>query len=119
MAPRDEGAIHDPGYGQEGSQIKHLGNDLYRYTIDTRRMMGGEGWWYFRCDSDDPDQLRAKLGRFTVREAPRALVDPATAPKTTISGYDALARTGTSNGWWFAVGVVAGVLLTSLVVKRS
>lgn len=36
----------DDGFGQKRSRIEHLGNGIYRYTIDTESFNAGEGKWH-------------------------------------------------------------------------
>ena len=128
MAPGADVAVHDPGFGQPGSKVETLGGGVYRGTVDTRGMMGGEGWWYLTNNTKDVADQRAKLGRFTVREHPRALVDRSwTAPIPVATSnyligldalsapYEALAMVGTPKVpkavWWLVAGVLLGVVL--------
>lgn len=122
LAPNSEVPFHDPGYGHENSQLEHLGGDVYRYTIDTRGMFGGEGWWYFTNDARDVRDQRAKLGRFNVREAPRSLVDRSWTPDVVVgadvadvaNGYEILAITSSPHASWFTLGAIAGALVLFL-----
>jgi hypothetical protein len=82
LAPHSDVAVHDPGLGDPESKIEREG-DLYYYTIDTRGMSGGLGWWYFVSEDPDVKKRRAKVGKFTVRSVPRALLErnaPAATP---------------------------------------
>lgn len=74
MPPNSNKAVHDPGAGKPGSRIKQNG-DLYSFALDTSLMEGGLGWWYFQSKDRDPSKGRAKVGRFVVRDVPRALID--------------------------------------------
>lgn len=80
LAPQSDVAVHDPGIGKDESQIKREG-DLCHYSIDTRGMRGGLGWWYFVSEDSDPTKRRAKVGRFIVRDVPRALLDRTEPPQ--------------------------------------
>lgn len=79
LPPKSETATHDPGFGAEDSLLEREGDDLYVYSIDTRDMHGGEGWWYFVSEDDDLKKRRAKVGKFIVRGVPRALLERRTA----------------------------------------
>jgi hypothetical protein len=97
LPPGGDAAVHDPGAGAVGTHIKRdEGSDLYHYSIDTRMMRGGLGWWHFVSEDADPSKRRAKVGKFTVRDVPRALLErekPAvhwTVPVPEDHGFDML-----------------------------
>lgn len=97
LAPGAWSAVRDLAFGEPGSKIERVDDGTYRRLVDTRGMRSGQGWWYFSSEND-PDPLagqRARVGRFTVRYAPRALVGGA--------------RLSTSQ--WVAVGVLAVVVV--------
>lgn len=70
LAPGDEVATEDPGFGEKGSKIKCTSPTSFRRAISTKGMRGGDGWWYFYSD----DLERARVGKFRVLDAPPALV---------------------------------------------
>lgn len=81
MPPQAQKAVHDPGFDAPDTLIKCEAPNLYYYTIDTRGMRGGIGWWYFYSEDDDYTKRRAKVGKFDVTDVPRALVDRDVKPE--------------------------------------
>jgi hypothetical protein len=75
LAPGSDEPFHDPGSGDIASRIIRDGN-LYSFWIDTRGMIGGEGWWHFYCDDPDISKHRSKIGKFIIRDdVPRMLFE--------------------------------------------
>lgn len=117
LPPKSENATHDPGFGVEGSLLEREGDDLYFYSVDTRGMHGGEGWWYFVSEDDDTKKRRAKVGKFTVRDVPRALLERHAAPVPTAAptqaheddGFDILGAVSEDDDGLSPTHVVVGL----------
>lgn len=75
LPPRTKKAVHDPGADHELTLIRREHGDLYYYTINTKQMPGGVGWWHFYSEDPDPAKCRAKVGTFVVRDVPAALLE--------------------------------------------
>jgi len=89
LAPESNIAVHDPGSAEIGTTIIRADDDRYAYWIDTARMRGGKGWWYFYSEDPDRSKRRAKVGTFIVRNTPRALIErPVRAPALSAVGSD-------------------------------
>lgn len=130
LPPNSDAAVHDPGVDMPGTEIQREGaGDLFFYSIDTRGMHGGLGWWYFVSEDDDASKRRAKVGKFLVRDVPRALTDrsyarPAAADRAyEADGFDLLGAVDSSEPEMprglvgAAIGAAAVAVLVALVKR--
>jgi hypothetical protein len=112
LSPQSKQATHDPGAHEVDSKIENSG-DLYYYSIDTRGMRGGLGWWYFVSDDEDPSKRRAKVGRFIVRDVPMELI----AKGEVVVGAGETSASKMLWPWIVGSGA-AGLLVGTLAARR-
>lgn len=112
LPPQTVMATHDPGAYEIETKIQREGADLYYYNIDTRLMHGGLGWWYFYSDDSDPEKRRAKVGKFVVRDVPRALL---TDKVVEVGGGEAPKTAAPARWPWIVGSAVAGTAVGALI----
>jgi len=116
LPPRSSEAIHDPGVYDGETQIQQDDDGSYSFSVDTRQMRGGLGWWYFVSEDPDPSKRRAKVGKFIVRDVPPALY----ASSVTMLGADAPPQATAVKLWpWIAGSAAAGALAGALVARHG
>jgi hypothetical protein len=116
LPPQSADAIHDPGAYDAETQIRRDGDDLYCYSIDTRQMRGGLGWWYFVSEDPDPSKRRAKVGKFIVRDVPPALY----SSSVVMLGTEAPPHQEATKLWpWIAGSAATGALGGALLMRRG
>lgn len=104
LPPQSNEAVHDQA-NDLNTLIQREG-DLYHYSIDTRQMRGGLGWWYFVSEDPNLQKRRAKVGKFIVREVPTALY----SDELTVVGATVEPHAEPKIWPWAAGGVAAGAL---------